>query len=149
MFIKSSKIFLPTCLFRPTCRVELDILLCKSTKKYQILNGFWVKLVATTYSMCNKRFKVLQVPCIQHAYFIFKNTYSHQHVYSIQHDYWIRYHAPSNMFIPSNTSIRNTRVREVNRGTMSDLSLLLSELITKYPSKCHKYHEISLINCFS
>ena len=60
--------------------------------------------------MCNKRFKVLQVPCIQHAYFIFKNTYSHQHVYSIQHDYWIRYHAPSNMFIPSNTSIRNTRV---------------------------------------
>ena len=32
---------------------------------------------------------------------------------------------------------------------ISDLSLLLSELITKYPSKYLECHEIPLINCFS
>ena len=93
MFIKSSKIFLPTCLFRPTCRVELDILLCKSTKKYPIIK-FWMAFEQNWYPqliLCAisniRRFKVLQlIPSIQHVYFIFKNI-------------------PTNMFIPSNMII--------------------------------------------
>ena len=120
MFIKSSKIFLPTCLFRPTCRVELDILLCKSTKKYPIIK-FWMAFEQNWYPqliLCVlsniRRFKVVQViPTIitfhQTCLFHFQK-YSHQHVYSIHHDNWIRFHVPSNMFIQSNMPIRNTRV---------------------------------------
>lgn len=101
-------------------RVKLNILLSKSTEKYPMIK-FWMTFEQNWYQqliLCVssniRRFKGVQViPTIitfHPTCLFYFQKYSHQHVYSIQHEYWIRFHVPSNMFIQSNISIRNTRV---------------------------------------
>ena len=86
MFIKSSKIFLPTCLFRPTCRVELDILLCKSTKKYPIIK-FWMAFEQNWYP----QLILCVISGLKFCKFLASNMPTS----------FSKIHIPTNMFIPS------------------------------------------------
>ena len=90
MFIKSSKIFLPTCLFRPTCRVELDILLCKSTKKYPIIK-FWMAFEQNWYP----QLILCVISGLKFCKFLASNMPTS----------FSKIHIPTNMFIPSNMII--------------------------------------------
>ena len=90
MFIKSGKKFLPTCLFRPTCKVELDILLSKSTKKYPMIK-FWMTFEQNWYP----QLILCVISGLKFCKFLASNMPTS----------FSKIHIPTNMFIPSNMII--------------------------------------------